>query len=212
MAFKNSIKEIRLNNRLSKVEMAKKLDVSEGTIRMWENGKNEPRMGMVEKIASLFNVSKGYLLGEIEESVLPEFDKDFEIPYYGKVSAGNFEEVSIDNDKLKAPSFIFNGRKPSECIALQVNGDSMNKVLSNGSYIIVHDYRLNQDYKLNSNDILVLRLGGEYTVKRVRRTETKLHLDPVSYSDEFKTNSYDLDTIDEIEVIGKVIYNYQTFD
>ena len=49
-------------------------------------------------------------------------------------------------------------------------------------------------------------------MKRVRRTETKLHLDPVSYSDEFKTNSYDLDSIEEIEVIGKVIYNYQTFD
>ncbi|GAB5789676.1 hypothetical protein JMUB7518_27720 [Staphylococcus aureus] len=73
MAFKNSIKEIRLNNRLSKVEMAKKLDVSEGTIRMWESGRTEPRMGMVEKISSLFNVSKGYLLGEIEEIVLPEF-------------------------------------------------------------------------------------------------------------------------------------------
>ena len=69
MAFKNSIKEIRLDNRLSKVEMAKKLDVSEGTIRMWENGKNEPRMGMIEKISSLFHVSKGYLLGEVEESM-----------------------------------------------------------------------------------------------------------------------------------------------
>ncbi len=56
MAFKNSIKEIRLNNRLSKVEMARKLDVSEGTIRMWESGRTEPRMGMVEKISSLFNV------------------------------------------------------------------------------------------------------------------------------------------------------------
>lgn len=212
MAFKNSIKEIRLNNRLSKVEMAKKLDVSEGTIRMWENGKNEPRMGMIEKISSLFHVSKGYLLGEIEESTLPDFDSEIDIPYYGKVSAGNFEEMTVDNESLKAPSFVFNGRKPNECIALQVNGDSMNKILANGSYIIVHDYRKNQDYKLNSNDILVLRLGGEYTVKRVRRTETKLHLDPVSYSDEFKTNSYDLDSIDEIEVIGKVIYNYQTFD
>ncbi|WAE41339.1 XRE family transcriptional regulator [Staphylococcus pasteuri] len=212
MAFKNSIKEIRLNNRLSKVEMAKKLDVSEGTIRMWENGKNEPRMGMIEKISSLFQVSKGYLLGEIEESTVPEFDSEIDVPYYGKVSAGNFEEMTVDNQSLKTPSFVFNGRKPSECIALQINGDSMNKILANGSYIIVHDYRINQDYKLNSNDILVLRLGGEYTVKRVRRTETKLHLDPVSYSDEFKTNSYDLDSIDEIEVIGKVIYNYQIFD
>lgn len=192
--------------------MAKKLDVSEGTIRMWENGKNEPRMGMVEKISSLFNVSKSCLLGEIDSVVLPEFEQDIELLYYGKVSAGNFEEVAVESSTIRVPSSVFNGRKPNECIALQVNGDSMNKILANGSYIVVHDYRINQDYKLNSNDILVLRIGGEYTVKRVRRTETKLHLDPVSYSDEFKTNSYDLDSIDEIEVIGKVIYNYQTFD
>ena len=76
MAFKNSIKEIRLKNKLSKVEMAKKLDVSEGTIRMWESGKNEPRMGMVEKISDLFNVSKGYLLGEIDSVALPKFEQD----------------------------------------------------------------------------------------------------------------------------------------
>ena len=188
MAFKNSIKEIRLKNKLSKVEMAKKLDVSEGTIRMWESGKNEPRMGMVEKISDLFNVSKGYLLGEIDSVALPKFEQDVELSYYGKVSAGNFEEMAVESSTIKVPSSIFNGRKPSECIALQINGDSMNKILANGSYIVVHDYRINQDYKLNSNDILVLRIGGEYTVKRVRRTETKLHLDPVSYSDEFKKN------------------------
>lgn len=212
MAFKNSIKEVRLNNKMTKVEMAKKLDVSEGTIRMWENGKNEPRMGMIEKIAKTFNVTKSYLLGEVEEVELPDFTNDIKVPYFGQVSAGNFESVEVDTKELEVPEIAFNGRNPKECIALQVNGDSMNKVLANGSYIIIHDYRRNQDYRLNNNDILVLRLGGEYTVKRVRRTETKLHLDPVSYSDEFKTNTFDLESLEEIEVIGKVIYNYQIFE
>ena len=212
MAFKNSIKEVRLNNRMTKVEMAKKLDVSEGTIRMWENGKNEPRMGMIEKIAKTFNVTKSYLLGEVEEVELPDFTNDIKVPYFGQVSAGNFETVEVDTKELEVPEIAFNSRNPKECIALQVNGDSMNKILSNGSYIIIHDYRRNQDYRLNNNDILVLRLGGEYTVKRVRRTETKLHLDPVSYSDEFKTNTFDLESLEEIEVIGKVIYNYQIFE
>lgn len=212
MAFKNSIKEVRLNNKMTKVEMAKKLDVSEGTIRMWENGKNEPRMGMIEKIAKTFNVTKSYLLGEVEEVELPDFTNDIKVPYFGQVSAGNFESVEVDTKELEVPEIAFNGRNPKECIALQVNGDSMNKILSNGSYIIIHDYRRNQDYRLNNNDILVLRLGGEYTVKRVRRTETKLHLDPVSYSDEFKTNTFDLESLEEIEVIGKVIYNYQIFE
>lgn len=212
MAFKNSIKEVRLNNKMTKVEMAKKLDVSEGTIRMWENGKNEPRMGMIEKIAKTFNVTKSYLLGEVEEVELPDFTNDIKVPYFGQVSAGNFESVEVDTKELEVPEIAFNGRNPKECIALQVNGDSMNKILANGSYIIIHDYRRNQDYRLNNNDILVLRLGGEYTVKRVRRTETKLHLDPVSYSDEFKTNTFDLESLEEIEVIGKVIYNYQIFE
>ena len=145
----------------------------------------------------------------MEEVEMPNINTQFKVPYYGQVSAGNFETVEIDTKELEVPDIAFNGRNPKECIALQVNGDSMNKVLSNGSYIIIHDYRRNQDYRLNNNDILVLRLGGEYTVKRVRRTETKLHLDPISYSDEFKTNTYDIDNTDEIEVIGKVIYNYQ---
>lgn len=212
MAFKNSIKQLRLNKNLSKVEMAKRLNVSEGTIRMWENGSNEPRMGAIENICKVFNVSKSFLLGLEEMEVPFADDNDMDVDFYGKVSAGNFEEVSIEAGTLKVPKSAFRGRKPEECIGLQVNGDSMNKVLANGSFIVVHDYRKTLNYTLDSNDILVLRIGGNYTVKRVRRTETKIHLDPSSFSDEFKTNTYDIESIGEIEVIGKVIYNYQIFD
>lgn len=213
MAFKHAIKELRLNNRLSKVEMAKKLNVSEGTIRMWENGNNEPRMGAIENIANTFNVNKSYILGINEDISNHQVNtEEIDVDYYGKVSAGNLEEVSVEDGTLKVPKGIFRGRNPEECIGLEINGDSMNKILSNGSYIIVHDYRQSCDYTLNSNDILVLRVGGQYTVKRVRRTETKIHLDPDSYSDEFKTNTFDLENVDQIEVIGKVIYNYRSFD
>lgn len=194
-------------------ELARKVGASKSTISRYLNKSRQFPVNKVDDYAKVFNVTSEYILGFDEDS----FEVDLgttthKVTYYGKVSAGNFEGVAIDNRELDVPDIAFNGRNPKECIALQVNGDSMNKILSNGSYIIIHDYRRNQDYRLNNNDILVLRLGGEYTVKRVRRTETKLHLDPVSYSDEFKTNSYDLDSIDEIEVIGKVIYNYQTFD
>lgn len=194
-------------------ELARKVGSSKSTISRYLNKSRQFPVNKVDDYAKVFNVTPEYILGFDEDS----FEVDLgttthKVTYYGKVSAGNFEGVAIDNRELDVPDIAFNGRNPKECIALQVNGDSMNKILSNGSYIIIHDYRRNQDYRLNNNDILVLRLGGEYTVKRVRRTETKLHLDPVSYSDEFKTNSYDLDSIDEIEVIGKVIYNYQTFD
>ncbi|NUI84203.1 LexA family transcriptional regulator [Staphylococcus borealis] len=194
-------------------ELARKVGSSKSTISRYLNKSRQFPVNKVDDYAKVFNVTPEYILGFDEDS----FEVDLgttthKVTYYGKVSAGNFEGVAIDNRELDVPDIAFNGRNPKECIALQVNGDSMNKILSNGSYIIIHDYRRNQDYRLNNNDILVLRLGGEYTVKRVRRTETKLHLDPVSYSDEFKTNTYDIDSTDEIEVIGKVIYNYQIFE
>lgn len=194
-------------------ELARKVGASKSTISRYLNKSRQFPVNKVDDYAKVFNVTSEYILGFDEDS----FEVDLgttthKVTYYGKVSAGNFEGVAIDNRELEVPDIAFNGRNPKECIALQVNGDSMNKILSNGSYIIIHDYRRNQDYRLNNNDILVLRLGGEYTVKRVRRTETKLHLDPVSYSDEFKTNTFDLESLEEIEVIGKVIYNYQIFE
>lgn len=194
-------------------ELARKVGASKSTISRYLNKSRQFPVNKVDDYAKVFNVTSEYILGFDEDS----FEVDLgttthKVTYYGKVSAGNFEGVAIDNRELEVPEIAFNGRNPKECIALQVNGDSMNKILSNGSYIIIHDYRRNQDYRLNNNDILVLRLGGEYTVKRVRRTETKLHLEPVSYSDEFKTNTFDLESLEEIEVIGKVIYNYQIFE
>ena len=194
-------------------ELARKVGSSKSTISRYLNKSRQFPVNKVDDYAKVFNVTPEYILGFDEDS----FEVDLgttthKVTYYGKVSAGNFEGVAIDNRELDVPDIAFNGRSPKECIALQVNGDSMNKILANGSYIIIHDYRRNQDYRLNNNDILVLRLGGEYTVKRVRRTETKLHLDPVSYSDEFKTNTFDLESLEEIEVIGKVIYNYQIFE
>lgn len=224
MTFGSRIKKLRKDRGLTLQQLSdelhdrfpskdKKNSFTKGKLSNWENDKSEPIAKTVSQLATYFGVSMDYLIG-LEDDIVPleKVSQYYQVPYYGQVSAGNFESVEVDNRELDVPDIAFNGRNPKECIALQVNGDSMNKILSNGSYIIIHDYRRNQDYRLNNNDILVLRLGGEYTVKRVRRTETKLHLDPVSYSDEFKTNTFDLESLEEIEVIGKVIYNYQIFE
>lgn len=224
MTFGSRIKNLRKDRGLTLQQLSdelhdrfpskdKKNSFTKGKLSNWENDKSEPIAKTVSQLATYFGVSMDYLIG-LEDDIVPleKVSQYYQVPYYGQVSAGNFESVEVDNRELDVPDIAFNGRNPKECIALQVNGDSMNKILSNGSYIIIHDYRRNQDYRLNNNDILVLRLGGEYTVKRVRRTETKLHLDPVSYSDEFKTNTFDLESLEEIEVIGKVIYNYQIFE
>lgn len=206
MSFAENIKRIRLQKGMNKTEFAKLVGVSDAMIHHWEKGTNEPRMGRIVDLESKLNVSREDLIGYGEEV---QTDDEYELDYYGTVSAGNFENVSIDDGTLKVPRSIFKSIDPEECFGLQVNGDSMNKILANGSYIIVHDYRHGNLPNFKTSDILLIRNGSSHTIKRVRLTDTKIHFEPDSYIDEFKVDTYDIDLSDDIEIIGRVIYNYR---
>ena len=64
--FFERLNELRLENNLSRVELAEKLNVSVRLISYWENGQRECDFNMLIKIANLFSVSVDYLLGRID--------------------------------------------------------------------------------------------------------------------------------------------------
>ena len=208
MSFAENIKKIRLARGMNKTEFSKLVGVSDAMIHHWEKGTNEPRMGRIVKLEKILGVTREELIGYGEPvNVVEEVDLD----YFGTVSAGQFEDVSVDDGTLKVPRSVFKTVDPESCFGLKVNGDSMNKILSNGSYIVVHDYRTGNAPQLQQSDILLIRNGGSHTIKRVRLSDTKIHFEPDSYIDEFKTDTYDIDFSEDIEVIGRVIYNYREF-
>lgn len=208
--FKKRIKEVRGRLNLNKVEMAKKLKVAESTIRNWESGKSEPNFKKAREIAHVLDVDENWLIGVDDSSEVSQ-DDEVALNYYGTVAAGNFETVPLEDGSIKVPKSAFKHAKAEDCFALKVNGDSMNKVLSNGSYIVIHDYRSVTTPVLNTSDLLLIRNGSGHTIKRVRLTDTKIHFEPDSYIDEFKTETYDRDLSEDIEVVGKVIYNFRQF-
>lgn len=61
--FKDKLKELRARNNLTQRELAQKLNLSYGTIAMYETGKRSPDYDTLNKIADLFNVSTDFLLG-----------------------------------------------------------------------------------------------------------------------------------------------------
>lgn len=63
MEFGERIKALRLEKTLTQRELGKYLDVSEVSVRCWENGTKNPSMGAIVSLASLFGVSTDYLLG-----------------------------------------------------------------------------------------------------------------------------------------------------
>ena len=57
------IREVRILNNISQVELAKKLGVTKQSVSNWENDNIQPSVEMVVKIAKLFSVTTDYLLG-----------------------------------------------------------------------------------------------------------------------------------------------------
>jgi transcriptional regulator with XRE-family HTH domain len=62
--FAERIYELRLENHLTRAQLALKLNVSTRLISYWENGQRECDFDMLIKISDLFLVSIDYLLGK----------------------------------------------------------------------------------------------------------------------------------------------------
>jgi len=65
--MKNRIKELRQSRKITQVELAKYLNVSQGTLSFWEQEKYEPDTKSLKKLAEYFGVSIDYLLGGQEK-------------------------------------------------------------------------------------------------------------------------------------------------
>lgn len=64
--FFEQLTTLRMENNLSRAQLAEKLNVSVRLISYWEAGQRECDFDMLIKIADLFSVSIDYLLGRKE--------------------------------------------------------------------------------------------------------------------------------------------------
>lgn len=64
MDFSERLKKLRKETGLTQKELSENLNVAQPRILEWEKGKRNPNKRSLEKIASYFNVSVSYLLGE----------------------------------------------------------------------------------------------------------------------------------------------------
>jgi transcriptional regulator with XRE-family HTH domain len=73
--FSERLKASRKETRLTQVELAKTLKVSNGTIGMWETGKREPKFEAMVHLSKTLNKSVDYLLGLSENDSPQPTDK-----------------------------------------------------------------------------------------------------------------------------------------
>jgi repressor LexA len=208
----NRIRERRVNSGLSQTELGDKLGVKFTTISKYENGEIKSiDSDILSLIADITNTDIDYLLlkTDIPDKLDYKYSKDIntsdvytdivEIPILGKISAGtpimaiqNIEGTHVYPKALLSPNH--------EYFFLRVKGDSMNLKFNDGDLVLVQK----QDVLENGEIGVILVNGYDATVKRFKKQDNLIILEPMSTNNQHSAQIYDSTKIN-ITVVGKVV-------
>ncbi|MBQ3413963.1 MAG: hypothetical protein IJH39_01145 [Clostridia bacterium] len=122
------------------------------------------------------------------------------VPVYGQISAGqpNWAEENIEG-RLPFDTNLMNILNPEEYFFLRVNGESMNKVIKNGAFALIHK----QDIVDDGEIAVVLVNGYNATLKKFTKQGDFIILEPDSDDSTIKSQVYDKTT--NIKILGKYV-------
>lgn len=212
MRLSDNIRRFRRLRDLSQEDIAKKLGYkSFTTIQKWETGMAEPPVGKLYELADILRVNIMELLGEESDNNIT----DMPISTYkfvpASVSAGALTNIDSINymPSVMIPDFMmgrYAGNK--NIILMPVNGESMNNVIQNGAIIAV--LRNIELPDIHDGDIVVIKNGGDYTVKRFYndKQHQEFVFKPDSSDMAFRDIIFSYENTDDLYLIGKVVmYN-----
>lgn len=121
-------------------------------------------------------------------------------PVYGQISAGqpNWAEENIEG-RLPIDTDLMDIINPEEYFFLRVNGESMNNIIKNGAFALIHKQDMVEDGEI----AVVLVNGYDATLKRFTKKGDVVVLEPDSSDPSFKTQIYDKTT--SIKILGKYV-------
>lgn len=116
-----NIKRLREKENLKQDELGIKIGVGGATISSWENGRTEPNMGYIQKLADFFDITTDKLIfGNSTPSNIIPLTRAKKVPILGTICAGNgiwceehYQDYILLDSHIRAD------------FALIVKGDSM---------------------------------------------------------------------------------------
>lgn len=201
----DNIKKYRKLKKLTQIQLAEKLGVSNGLVGLWETNKRQPQSKELIKLSQIFEIPVDILLSDA-----PYFSntETYEVnneqilrPILGTVKVGYnmYCEQNIEGykpvDKNKASG--------AETFWLRVKGDSMNAVgILEGSLVLV------KKVLVENRQIAVVRINGdEATIKQVVFENDTVILQPRSTNPTHEVRILNKKDFEDgyAEIIGKVI-------
>ena len=202
MTVGERIKKRRKQLKLTADDVAVKIGKNRATVYRYESDEVEGlALDTILNLAKALNTDPAYLMGWSDEeptNLITEYD------YYNtNISAGL--PINIDGithcETISIPDAVMGkhaGNK--DTFILRVNGDSMNKIIPDGSLIAVKPTSLET---LKNGDMVVFSEEHKYSVKSYFKTSDMLIFKPNSTNNDHHDQTYKLDT--DITIHGKVV-------
>ncbi len=209
LSMNHSTETINQVKDLIKNYYEEKIDLLEEEITTIKNQVQKDEQKLKEEhINELHHAISGKNSASLEENVdalLDFMNKNnlndcFMCPVYGQIAAGqpNWAEECIEGYLPIDPNLmgIIN---PEEHFFLRVNGESMNKIIKNGAFALIHK----QDNVEDGEIAVVLVDGYNATLKKFTKQGNLVILEPQSNDESFKIQAYDKNT--SIKILGKYV-------
>lgn len=202
------LKSRRESLGLSQEEVAKKINVTKGTVSKWEKGYIENmRRDKIASLAKVLKINPLLLLGIDPEDKEPASKYNF---FDIGLSAGTLSEVSpfkaSDVKQITLPDSVMGKyARNSNVIISRVNGESMNRVIPNGSLIAIE--KIDSIFDIKNGDIVVFQDCGDMAIKRFYNNKEKqtIIFTPDSTNKNFYPMSYSYNDLSNVTIIGKVV-------
>lgn len=136
-------------------------------------------------------------------------DEFVDVPLYGAIAAGTPIEMIEVEGTHPVPTKV--QEQHPDAFLLKVEGESMNRILPNGSYALVDPC---DDVERDGQPYAVCVNGYDATIKRVRKLNNGFQLVPDSNDPTYPVETYNYNEpgTETITIIGRVVYYVLPFD
>lgn len=167
----NRLKSAREGLKMSQLNFAEKLNITDKTLRNYEKG-NNITVDIIKKVSEIANIDFDFLLNGDNITVgnnkkIQKNDNNYNIDLLNvRAGAGegiyNYVVETVDTISLDK-SFFRTPINTSKVKGIQVDGDSMEPTLNNGDYVLI-----DENINFGTNGIYAIQYGGQILIKRLQ--------------------------------------------
>lgn len=197
----DNVKFLRKQRGYSQSLLARKLNINQASISLWESGKTNPDTGTLIELSKLFDVPLDFFMSDEPRRELDSIAiKKNAIPIIGSIACG--ERVTPDTNPdgyADLPEGVHAD------FALRCKGESMNPTLHDGDLVLIR-----QQPEVEPGQIAAVNVNGETTLKHVypQRDGLLLTADNANFPPIFVPNNQD----GEIIIHGLAVGYTRIFD